>query len=228
MVDTLTPIAESKSNARSKWRNCRPSWLCAGQNQSSYRKAQATRDEGKALFETVESIKEAKLEAKIENLDEFAKHEWANTQVSSIKASQQRITEVEKNISTIKADVGGYRANENQNITNAVEFIEGKTRRFEVDGVKVARRDNFGRIKILDGATYAKYIKDTPSEYLKQPDKLDTTVIPELEEDNKETTEKYNEMEKEYYRKERAKAQFGTIRPKGRMGKSRGGRRRRR
>ena len=35
-------------------------------------------------------------------------------------------------------------------------------------------------------------------------------------------------MEKEYYRKERAKAQFGTIRPKGRMVKSRGGRRRRR
>ena len=57
---------------------------------------------------------------------------------------------------------------------------------------------------------------------------MDTTVIPELEEENKETTEKYNEIEKEYYRKERAKAQFGTTRPKGRVGVSRGGRRRRR
>ena len=117
---------------------------------------------------------------------------------------------------------------EKDNLQNAIAFVEGKTRRFEVDGVKVARRDNFGRIKILDGATYAKYIKDTPSEYLKQPDKLDTTVIPELEEKNKEKTEKYNEMEKEYYRKERAKAQFGTTKPKGRVGVSRGGRRRRR
>ena len=35
-------------------------------------------------------------------------------------------------------------------------------------------------------------------------------------------------MEKEYYRKERAKAQFGTTKPKGRVGVSRGGRRRRR
>ena len=117
---------------------------------------------------------------------------------------------------------------EQQNLQNAIAFVEGKTRRFEVDGVKVARRDNFGRIKILDGATYAKYVKNTPSEYLKQPDKLDTTVIPELEEENKETTEKYNEIEKEYYRKERAKAQFGTTKPKGRVGVSRGGRRRRR
>jgi len=117
---------------------------------------------------------------------------------------------------------------EKDNLQNAIAFVEGKTRKFEVDGVKVAGRDNFGRIKILDGATYAKYIKNTPSEYLKQPDKLDTTVIPELEEENKETTEKYNEMEKEYYRKERAKAQFGTTKPKGRVGVSRGGRRRRR
>ena len=117
---------------------------------------------------------------------------------------------------------------EKENLQNAIAFVEGKTRRFEVDGVKVARRDNFGRIKILDGATYAKYIKNTPSEYLKQPDQLDTTVIPELEEENKETTEKYNEIEKEYYRKERAKAQFGTIKPKRRVTVSRGGRRRRR
>ena len=117
---------------------------------------------------------------------------------------------------------------EKENLQNAIAFVEGKTRRFEVDGVKVARRDNFGRINILDGATYAKYIKNTPSEYLKQPDELDTTVIPELEEENKETTEKYNEIEKEYYRKERAKAQFGTIKPKRRVTVSRGGRRRRR
>jgi len=228
MVDTLTPIAESKSKASARWISCRPYHICAGQNTSSRNKAKKKRAEGKALFETVEKIKGANIEAKIENLDEFSKHEWANTQTSSIKASQQRIMEVEKNISTIKADVGGYRANENQNIENAIAFVEGKTRRFEVNGVKIARRDNFGKIKILDKEAYAKYIKNTPSEYLKQPDKLDTTVIPELEEENKEKTEKYNEIEKEYYRKERAKAQFGTTRPKGRVGVSRGGRRRRR
>lgn len=117
---------------------------------------------------------------------------------------------------------------EQQNLQNAIAFIEGKTRRFEVDGVKIARRDNFGRIKILDEETYTKYIKNTPSEYLRQPDKLDTTIIPELEEESKETAEKYNEVEKEYYRKERMRAQFGTTRPKGKVRSSRGGRRRRR
>lgn len=117
---------------------------------------------------------------------------------------------------------------EQQNLQNAIAFVEGKTRRFEVDGVKIARRDNFGRIKILDEETYTKYIKNTPSEYLRQPDQLDKTVIPELEEETKETAEKYNEVEKEYYRKERMRAQFGTTRPKGKVGRSRGGRRRRR
>jgi len=216
MVNTLTPIAESKSKARATGlRRCRPYHLCADANKKKYDSANAQRADGKALFETVEKIKDANIEAKIENLDEFAKHGWAGTQVSNIKSSQQRIIEVEKNISTIRADVGGYRANENQNLQNAIAFVEGKTRKFEIDGVKVARRDNFGRIKILDKEAYTKYIKNTPSEYLKQPDKLDTTVIPELEEKNKETTEKYNEMEKEYYRKERAKAQFaGTTLPK--------------
>lgn len=117
---------------------------------------------------------------------------------------------------------------EQQNLQNAIAFVEGKTRRFEVDGVKIARRDNFGRIKILDEETYTKYIKNTPSEYLRQPDQLDKTVIPELEEETKETAEKYNEVEKEYYRKERMRAQFGTTRPKGKVRSSRGGRRRRR
>lgn len=117
---------------------------------------------------------------------------------------------------------------EQQNLQNAIAFVEGKSKDFVVNGGIVASRDNFGRIKITNQLEYSKYIKNTPSEYLRQPDQLDTTVIPELEEENKETTEKYNEMEKEYYRKQRAKAQFGTIRPKGRMGKSRGGRRRRR
>lgn len=228
MVDTLTPIAESKSNAKAKFSRCRPAWLCADNNALSQARAQTTREEGKALFETVEEIKKADLAPTIDNLDEFAKYEWANTQVESIKKSQQKITNLENKIATIREDAGGYRANENQNITNAIAFIEGKTRRFEVDGVKIARRDNFGRIKILDEEAYAKYIKNTPSEYLRQPDQLDKTVIPELEEDNKETTEKYNEVEKEYYRKERMRAQFGTTRPKGKVRGSRGGRRRRR
>jgi hypothetical protein len=228
MVDTLTADAEGKSKASPTLLRCRPYHLCAETNTSRRNQAKATRAEGKALFKTVEKIKKANIEAKIENLDEFKKHEWAGTQVSSIKESQQKIANVENKIATIREDAGGYRANENQNIENAVEFIEGKTRRFEVNGSKIARRDNFGRIKILDKEAYAKYIKNTPSEYLKQPDKLDTTVIPELEEENKEKTEKYNEIEKEYYRKERAKAQFGTTRPKGRVGVSRGGRRRRR
>jgi len=101
------------------------------------------------------------------------------------------------------------------NLQNAIAFVEGKARRFEIDGVKIASRDNFGRIKILDNEAYSKYIKNTPSEYLKQPDKLDSTVIPELDSENEKETENYNEIEKEYYRKERAKAQFaGTNMPK--------------
>jgi hypothetical protein len=117
---------------------------------------------------------------------------------------------------------------EQQNLQNAIAFVEGKSKDFVVNGGIVASRDNFGRIKITNQLEYSKYIKNTPSEYLRQPDQLDKTVIPELEEETKETAEKYNEVEKEYYRKERMRAQFGTTRPKGKVGRSRGGRRRRR
>jgi len=188
MVDTLTPIAESKSNVSAKYRNCRPTWLCADQNRSNRINAQATRDEGKALFETVESIKEAKLEAKIENLDEFAKHEWANTQVSSIKKSQQKISNIENKIATIREDTGGYRANENQNITNTITFVEGKSKDLLIGGKSVATRDNMGYITITDKETYGKYVAKTPEKYIRKSDNnLEKLKIAQLE--DKYTTE---------------------------------------
>lgn len=104
---------------------------------------------------------------------------------------------------------------EKQNLTNAIKFVEGKSKELSISGNIVASRDNLGRVTISDKTSYEKYIKDTPSEYLKQPDKLDTTIIPELEKEDTEQASKYSEMELEYYRKERAKAQFaGVTKPK--------------
>jgi CRISPR/Cas system-associated protein endoribonuclease Cas2 len=100
---------------------------------------------------------------------------------------------------------------EKQNLTNAIKFVEGKLKDLSISGNVVASRDNLGRVTISDQTSYEKYIKNTPSEYLKQPDNLDNTIIPELEKENTEQGSKYSEIEKEYYRKERAKAQFAGV-----------------
>lgn len=193
MVNTLTPIAESKSKARANTISCRPYHICAGQNTSSRNKAQKQRAEGKALFETVEKIKGANIEAKIENLDEFAKHEWANTQTSSIKASQQKIANVENKIATIREDAGGYRANENQNITNAITFVEGKSKDLLISGKSVATRDNMGYITVTDKETYGKYVAKTPEKYLRKSDNnLEKLKIAQLEDKYTSESEKHS------------------------------------
>ena len=193
MVNTLTPIAESKSKASARWISCRPYHICAGQNTSSRNKAKKKRAEGKALFETVEKIKGANIEAKIENLDEFAKHEWANTQTSSIKASQQKIANVENKIATISEDAGGYRANENQNITNAITFVEGKSKDLLISGKSVATRDNMGYITVTDKETYGKYVAKTPEKYLRKSDNnLEKLKIAQLEDKYTSESEKHS------------------------------------
>tara|TARA_B110000495_G_scaffold172204_1_gene160963 strand:+ start:2422 stop:4341 length:1920 start_codon:yes stop_codon:yes gene_type:complete len=130
-----------------------------------------------------------------------------------IKSSEIGMDQASNKIATIKADAV-YKENQNQNLNNAIKFVEGKSKNLLIDSKSVASRDNLGRIIISDKTTYQKYIKDTPKEYLKQEDTLESSLIPDLESDNKSKSEKYSDMEKEYYRKQRAQAQFGTTRPK--------------
>lgn len=161
----------------------------------------------------IKKIKELNLSNTMENLDRFEKNQWGTQAISDIRASKIGMDQASNKIATIRADVG-YRETENQNINNAITFVEGKSKNLLISGKSVASRDNLGRITISDKPAYQKYIKDTPKEYLKQADTLDSSLIPDLEETNITKSEKYSDMEKEYYRKQRAKAQFGTTRPK--------------
>lgn len=193
---------------------CRPARLCASHHQlKKIADDRIELNEAKIL-----SIKDAELDNTIENLDKFKSYSWSSPQATNIQKAKLGMDEASNKIATIRADVGGYRGNENQNLKNAITFVEGKSREFVVNGDIIANRDNLGRVTISDKATYEKYIKNTPSQYLKQPDKLDSTVIPELEKENEEEISKYSDIEKEYYRKERAKAQFaGSTKPKARV-----------
>ena len=118
-------------------------------------------------------------------------------------------------VKNLKSQITVSQDSEKQNLLNSISFVEGKSKNLKISGSVVATRDNLGRITVLDKDTFSKYIKNTPSVYLKQSDSLDSNLIPELEKDNEEKLSKFSDIEKEYYRRERAKAQFaGTTRPK--------------
>tara|TARA_B110000467_G_C18334820_1_gene496582 strand:- start:1947 stop:4025 length:2079 start_codon:yes stop_codon:yes gene_type:complete len=118
-------------------------------------------------------------------------------------------------VQSLKSQIAVSQDSEKQNLLNSISFVEGKSRSLKINGSTVATRDNLGRITVHDSSTFSKYIKNTPAEYLKQADTLDAKLIPELEKDNDERLSKFTDIEKEYYKRERAKAQFaGSIRPK--------------
>ena len=106
---------QSQIKYHSRYR-CRPARLCKG-HHNAIRQAQTKIGD---LNKKISSIKGANLDNKIENIDKFKKYGWASGHVSNIESSQKGIEQATKNIATIKADVGGYRAKENQNIRNSI------------------------------------------------------------------------------------------------------------
>ena len=79
----------------------------------------------------------------------------------------------------------------------------------------VATRTNMGKILLNDPETFKKYIKNLPKEYLREEPNLEKQTIAELDDTTKEEYDEYQDVEKQYIRRERSRAQFsGTTRPK--------------